>query len=50
MELSTFFFAYSGLFMSMLEYEMRYYLKNGEYLEGMTPNNTIPLGISPLRE
>jgi len=47
LELSTFFFAYSGLFMAMLEYEMRYYLINGEYREGQTPNHTEPLGITP---
>jgi hypothetical protein len=50
MELSTFFFGYTGLFMAMLEYEMRYYLKNGEYLEGMSPNYSEPLGITPSRE
>lgn len=50
LELSTFFFAYSGLFMAMLEYEMRYYFLNGEYEEGQTPNHTQPLGISPERQ
>ena len=49
MEFSAFFFGYAGLFMAMLEYEMRHYLEYGEYMEGITPNYTEPLGITPGR-
>jgi hypothetical protein len=39
-EMASFFFAFAGLGMALIEYELRYYLLNGEYREGEDPQNT----------
>lgn len=40
MEMAAFFFGYSGLLMCVIEYELRYYLNNGEYLEDFDTDTT----------
>lgn len=48
MELSSFFFGYSGLGMAIIEYELRHFLINGVYVEGVDPTTVPPpLGIDP---
>lgn len=41
MELASFFFGYSGLGMAIIEYELRYFLINGEFIEGI-PESEMP--------
>lgn len=48
--MASFFFGYSGLGMAIIEYELRYYLQNGEFLEGEDPDRTEPLGVTDVRE
>lgn len=47
MEMAAFFFGYSGLSVAIIEYELRYYLINGEYQDGdSAPVPAPPLGIN----
>ena len=51
MEMAAFFFGYSGLGVAIIEYELRYYLINGEYRDGdSAPVPAPPLGINVARE
>lgn len=50
MEIAQFFFSYSGLGMAIVEYETRYYLINGDYIEN-PPDDYVaptPIGISEI--
>lgn len=48
-EMASFFFGYSGLSMAVIEFELRHFLNEGEYLEGEDPDHTEPLGIDESR-
>jgi len=42
MEMAAFFFAYAGLGMAVIEYELRYYLINGKFVEGTVEEDAPP--------
>jgi len=47
MEMAAFFFGYAGLGMAIIEYELRYYLINGEFIENnITGEPAPPLGVN----
>ena len=47
MEMASFFFGYAGLGMAVIEYEVRYFLNNGEFIENnISGVPAPPLGIS----
>jgi len=48
MELSTFFFMFTGLGMAVIEYELRHFFTYGEFHEGIDPSLVPPpLGMTP---
>jgi hypothetical protein len=50
MEIAQFFFSYSGLGMAIVEYEIRYFLINGDYIENPPEDYVAPAprGISDI--
>ena len=47
MEMASFFFGYAGLGMAVIEYEIRYFIINGEFIENnITGEPEPPLGVS----
>ncbi len=52
METAAFFFGYCGLGMAIIEYELRYYLINGIYVENPPETYIIapPEGVNESRE
>jgi hypothetical protein len=49
--MASFFFGYCGLAMAVLEYELRYFLTNGTFIENPLPDEEQPpIGLGPDRE